>query len=290
MARKSKQSYWDSDAWYPPSQPRHVDGGMKATTKRGAFGASWWAKRWIAVLEGFGWESRLQRGRTYARKGQVLSIEVTSGVIKAKVQGSAAKPYSVTIRIPPLTDEQWADVLAAVAQQALFAAQLLGGEMPPAIEEVFDQVGIPLFPRTAYDVETRCSCPDAANPCKHSAAVYYLVGEQFDADPFLVFQLRGRTKTAFLAALRERHRASIAPAAVVDATPPHPALHDLLEHFYESPNPITLPLPSIEPPTVEAPLLIRYGPPPAATEHELRRLYRMITTTVLEQVFGAEDE
>jgi hypothetical protein len=49
------------DEWYEHSQPRPVADGIKAKTARGAFGASWWAKCWLAVLESFGWGSRLQR-------------------------------------------------------------------------------------------------------------------------------------------------------------------------------------------------------------------------------------
>ena len=212
MPRKQKPSSSESDPWYAPSRPRPVADGIAARTTRGAFGASWWGKRWIAALEQFGWGSRLQRGRSYARKGQVISLELAPGQVQARVQGSARTPYRVTLGLPVLTDAQWAGVTDALAQQAIFAAQLLAGEMPQEIEQVFAQAGAPLFPQTASDLATRCSCPDIANPCKHIAAVYYLLGERFDDDPFLIFQLRGRTQAALLAALRER-RASPAPAA-----------------------------------------------------------------------------
>ncbi len=76
--------YFD-DEWYERSQPQPVRDGIKAKTARGAFGASWWARRWIAVLESFGWGSRLQRGRSYARRGQVVSIDLQTGKVRAKV-------------------------------------------------------------------------------------------------------------------------------------------------------------------------------------------------------------
>jgi uncharacterized Zn finger protein len=82
-------------------------------------------------------------------------------------------------------------VVRALAEQTLFAAKLLAGEMPADIEKVFEDAGVSLFPAKLRDLETDCSCPDWSNPCKHIAAVYYLLGEEFDRDPFLLFRLRG---------------------------------------------------------------------------------------------------
>ncbi|MGI9861238.1 SWIM zinc finger family protein [Moorella naiadis] len=168
------------------------------------FGSNWWARRWLEVLESFGWESRLQRGRTYARRGNVLSIDLAPGTVKAKVQGSRPRPYTVKIKISPLTDRDWERVITALAGQAAFAARLLAGEMPEDIETAFAGASLSLFPASPEDIETSCSCPDWANPCKHIAAVYYLLGEKFDGDPFLLFLLRGRDQEALMAALRER--------------------------------------------------------------------------------------
>ena len=85
---------WNRFEGFPPaSRPRAVKGGIKATSQRGGFGQSWWARRWIQVLESFHIGSRLQRGRSYARKGQVASIEVKKGLVEASVQGS--RPSSV---------------------------------------------------------------------------------------------------------------------------------------------------------------------------------------------------
>src|SRR5437588_12759165 len=91
-----------------------------------------------------------------------------------------------------------------MASQAIFAAKLLAGEMPQDIEEAFSAVQISLFPLATTDLDTDCSCPDWANPCKHIAAVYYLLAERFDEDPFLIFKLRGRTKEQIIQVLREK--------------------------------------------------------------------------------------
>lgn len=190
MARKRSGSYYDS-SYFPPSRPRAAEGGIRAESQRGGFGKNWWAKRWIAVLEGFQIGARLGRGRSYARSGQVLGVDVVKGVVTARVQGSRAKPYAVTIRVKPLTGAQWAKAGKVLSCQALFAAKLLAGEMPQDIERAFAEARLSLFPEQARDLETDCSCPDWSNPCKHIAAVYYLLGEEFDRDPFLLFKLRG---------------------------------------------------------------------------------------------------
>ena len=177
--------------FYERSQPREARGGIKAQSRRGGFGQSWWAKRWIQVLEGFDIGARLSRGRSYARRGQVLSVDIEKGTVRANVQGSRARPYRVEITVTELTRTDWETLAQALSVRAIFAASLLAGQMPANIEEVFKDAGLSLFPTDSGDFQTDCSCPDWSNPCKHIAAVYYLLGEEFDRDPFLVFKLRG---------------------------------------------------------------------------------------------------
>ncbi|TMD75043.1 MAG: hypothetical protein E6I97_14500 [Chloroflexi bacterium] len=137
MGRWRDRDYWD---YYEPSIPRRVEGGIKTRSERGEIGETWWSKRWIKVLESFSMGTRLTRGRSYARQGQVVSIDVEPGIVKAKVQGSQPRPYNVKIRLEPLTDEDWDKVTEAMASQAIFAAKLLAGEMPQNIEEAFASV------------------------------------------------------------------------------------------------------------------------------------------------------
>jgi uncharacterized Zn finger protein len=182
---------WDYYRYYQPSTPKPAKGGIKAQSRRGSFGASWWAKRWIAVLESFQLGARLGRGRAYARSGQVLDLEIEKGAVRAKVQGSRRTPYYVDILIRPLSMAKWYQVVKALSAQFYYVAKLLAGEMPQDIEEVFKLAKVSLFPTQQKDLETDCSCPDWSNPCKHVAAVFYLLGEEFDRDPFLIFKLRG---------------------------------------------------------------------------------------------------
>lgn len=186
---------WDDDyVYFPPSKPRAAKGGIKAHSKRGAFGVSWWAKQWIAVLESFHIGPRLSRGRSYARRGQVLSIAIDKGSVQAKVQGSRPKPYSVTIKVNTLSAANWKKLAKTLSHQAIFAAKLLAGEIPQDIEKAFKDAGLSLFPAKLKELNTDCSCPDWSNPCKHIAAVYYLLGEEFDRDPFLILKLRGMNR------------------------------------------------------------------------------------------------
>jgi uncharacterized Zn finger protein len=193
-----------SGSWteWPPSRPRRVEGGIKAKSKRGAIGEQWWSRRFIAVLESYGMSGRLARGRSYARAGQVLDFELAQGKVTARVQGSRPRPYQVRIGVLPLTTAQWRRVQVKLASQALFRAKLLAGEMPHEIEEVFSDCGTPLFPRSAADLDMRCSCPDWEVPCKHLAAVCYVLAEEFDRDPFALLAWRGKGRDELLAALR----------------------------------------------------------------------------------------
>jgi uncharacterized Zn finger protein len=194
--------------WPPPSTPIAVEGGLQARSQRGRIGDTWWSQRFIAVLETFGIGSRLQRGKRYARTGQVLAMEVTAGQVKASVQGSRAKPYRVFIETAVLTAPEWEAVESVMASSAVFAARLLADEMPEEIEEAFADSSVSLFPTSADELDSACSCPDWENPCKHIAAVYYLLAEAFDADPFLILGWRGRAKDELLTGLRARRRRS----------------------------------------------------------------------------------
>jgi len=213
---------WDGRyyEYFPESKPLTAKGGIKAHSRRGSFAKSWWAKRWISVLESFDIGARLGRGKRYARRGQVLNIDIDRELVTAEVQGSRPKPYRVAVTVKALSKDEWATVGENLASQALFVARLLAGEMPQDIETAFDGVGLSLFPNRMEDLETHCSCPDWSNPCKHIAAVYYLLGEEFDRDPFLIFKLRGMEREGLIELLGgSRADAATEPAPEVAPTP-----------------------------------------------------------------------
>ena len=204
---------------YVGGGPRPAVGGVRARSQRGDIGETWWSRRFISILESFGYGSRLQRGRHYARRGQVMNLEVHKGVVEAQVQGSRVRPYRVRLGIDVLGETDWIRAEKAMASKALFLAKLLSGEMPLQIEEAFTASKLSLFPTKGRQLSSSCSCPDVANPCKHVAAVFYVLAEALDADPFLVFRWRGRTKEELLENLGELRSAARADNAEPGATP-----------------------------------------------------------------------
>ena len=163
----------------------------------------WWVERWLDLLSSYRFKKRLERGRSYAREGNVLSMEFANSKAKAVVQGSDDQPYRVSLSLDSFSNEDWNFAIDKMSEKAIFSAQLLAGEMPETIEAVFTASGLSLFPFTLNEVRSRCSCPDKANPCKHIAAVYYQLGDRFSEDPFIIFQLRGRTKNQIVERLRQ---------------------------------------------------------------------------------------
>src|SRR2546430_177819 len=230
--------FWD-DPDYSPGGPIRVEGGIRARSKRGDIGSTWWSRRFIDVLEGLELGGRLARGRSYARAGQVLNLEIAAGSVAATVQGSRPSPYAVRIDLRPIWPTLWERVEQALAGQVIYSATLLAGEMPEDLEEVFAERGLSLFPGTADELAMECSCPDWSVPCKHVAATLYLLAEAFDRDPFLILAWRGRDKATLLANLRRLRgsetstvdRPSRSPWDVLGEVP-QPELADCVESFY----------------------------------------------------------
>lgn len=216
--------YWWRDA--EPARPRRVEGGIQINSARGKVARTWWSGRFLSVLEEVVVGGRLARGKTYARAGQILSLDVDAGGTVAQVQGSRPKPYAVRVGIPAYGKAEWAEITGYLAEDASYAAALLGGEMPRGIEDVFARAGLALFPAGPRDLVMDCTCPDVAVPCKHLAAVFYVLAERFDADPFQMLALRGRDRETLLDELRER-RAASAPAA-----PGAGSLEDVMDAYF----------------------------------------------------------
>ncbi|MDP2876638.1 MAG: SWIM zinc finger family protein [Holophaga sp.] len=166
------------------------------------FGTTWWGRLWIRGLEQLGddYENRLPRGKKYAEEGAVSHFTVKPGEIQAKVHGR--KTYNVTLGLPALSPAQWEKALERIALESRFVASLLAGEMPQGLDETFREAGASLYPRVPKELQTHCDCPDWANPCKHVAASCYIMAEALDRDPWLLFDLRGKTKDQILEALQ----------------------------------------------------------------------------------------
>jgi uncharacterized Zn finger protein len=259
-------------SYYERPQPLPAQAGIPTRSRRGEIGETWWSRRFIELLESFGVGSRLKRGRSYARSGQVIELEVEPGVVLAKVQGSRYSPYRVRIRGKILSEHQWRRAEKAMAAQALPLARLLAGEMPHDIEDLFASCKLTLFPRTKRELTASCTCPDWENPCKHIAAAYYVLAERFDEDPFLIFAWRGLEQDELLERLRARRGAEShgSRRSARSAKPPPPAgsggpLSAQLESFWSSGR--DLEALEVSPLASEAPdaLLRQLGPAPVET-------------------------
>ena len=196
---------------------------------------TWWSTRWLEAVEQRAQldPNRLPRARRYARDGGVRDLRIEPGEVRATVAGRDSRPYAVRVRVRPFTDGEWRQALGAIAARASFAAALHDADLPPDVAAAVHEAGLDLVPGP-LEIGPRCTCPDDADPCKHSAAVCYLVADALDADPFVIFLLRGRTREEVLAGLRSLRRgpAPVSPASpsahedggtVIDDGEPHPA-------------------------------------------------------------------
>ncbi len=179
------------------------------------FGRTWWGRAWLDALEGRAVHdpNRLPRGRTYARRGSARDLAIEPGEVRATVRGSRVEPYEVLLRLRRFRDDEWEWVLDAIASSAAHAAAHLDGEDEPGIVDAARAAEVELLPRSG-ELRTACSCPDWAEPCKHAAAVCYLVADAIDADPFVLLRLRGLDRSGVLDAVRARR------SALASAGPP----------------------------------------------------------------------
>ncbi len=228
--------------------------------------SSSWSHAWLEALAAFSHPGRLRRGQQFADRRRIRRLEIRPGEINADVR-DGDQTYHVVIHIPVFDDATWEAVVRRLASQALYSARLLAGEMPPEVVEVFAEVGVTLFP-VAADPETEplqatCTCPDWEVPCKHTAAVYYLLAERFDEDPFLLFLVRGRSKEQLLPMLRRYRQVETAepvsmPVPEFKVVP----LAAVLDRYWDmgpSAGEVSL---RITPPPTPFPQLKRLGPPP----------------------------
>ncbi len=172
------------------------------------FGDTWWGLAWVDALErrAAGDDGRLARGRTYARKGHVQTAEVLPGHVKAVVLGN--DDYRTDVSVTSLTDAQWDQVIDLIVGRAAHSAALLTGELPPALLHECDEIGVSLLPGPS-DLIPDCSCPDWGDPCKHAAALCYLITDLIDSDPFTVLLLRGRSRPELLEEIRRRRTSGV---------------------------------------------------------------------------------
>jgi uncharacterized Zn finger protein len=239
-------------------------------------------------MESIGIAGRLERGKRYARAERVLTVAIEPGRVTAEVQGSRYEPYRVELSLRVFTDEEWERAVEALASQALFAAKLLAGEMPENIEDAFSEIGLPLFPASVRELEMACNCPDEVVPCKHVAALYYVLAERLDEDPFLLFRWRGKSRELLLREIRRRRAAEASGRTPVRA---EASLEESLDHFWKLGDGFEAIAIVVEPPAVSASLLKRLGLPDFWKPHPeirgaLERLYDKVTERAMALAYG----
>lgn len=249
--------------WYE-AKPRRPGPSAPRAAGRRPFGASWWGRAWVDALEQRARldPNRLPRGRSYARSGAVGTLTLAAGEITADVQGSRRAPYTVRVRVRPFSKEEWDRVLNALAAEIGHTAALLEGELPPGVSDDVRSVGLDLLPG-AGELQPRCSCPDWADPCKHAAAVCFLVADALDADPFGVLLLRGLGREEVLAGLRSRRHANASVPPSVPSLEPEQDVGVLAKGAWARD---LQPLPAAPPPPRRPgrPAVLAADPPPGS--------------------------
>lgn len=155
------------------------------------FGKTWWGSEWLRSLTNIDYANRIPRGARYARNGSVKEIVISDNVIDAKVQGSRRTPYSVTIKVDKFSGKETDALIDGILAHPAIVAELLNRKLSPAVNDIAKENSLKVFPTSWRDLGMICSCPDWAVPCKHIAAVIYMVGQEIDNNPFLVFKLHG---------------------------------------------------------------------------------------------------
>ena len=180
---------------YPVRIPRYA-AGIRAQESRSGGARTWWARRWLEVLERMGLGARLGRGKHYAVSGQVTGMRIEGPHVEAQVVGTRQDPYRVTIdfRVPEGAARE--AIVARIKGEPMLAARLIADDMPTEVEQAFRDCGLDFFPGGklapgVYDMTTACSCPDYANPCKHVSAVLLILGEEIARRPMTLLELRG---------------------------------------------------------------------------------------------------
>jgi uncharacterized Zn finger protein len=258
----------------------------------------------MSTLDGFGWGGRLSRGRAYARNGRVLDVEVSTGVLRARVQDAQPRPYRIEMAVEPFADQVWDRVIGALARQAIYTAKLLAGDLPAEVVQLCDSAEAHLFPGHPDDIVMRCSCPEWAVPCKHVAAVHYAFAAELDRDPFLLFRLRGRTREELTAALRTRRgtfgsvgaaKAAAQAEAAVSSDPSAEAGEEIpIDRFWAYDPEIDALNFVIHPPEVPGAVLRLLGTPPGWSARDdladvLQDLYQVASASVRDAALADPD-
>jgi uncharacterized Zn finger protein len=250
-----------------PEGPRKVRDGLKLSTRDGPVARHPLAERWLQLIEARVPADIMNAGLEYARSGQVVTLHVLPGEIDARVQGTAPRPYTVRIGMPAFDDAPWQRVIEAMAGEAIHAAKLLAGELPPALDETLASLRLSLLPESGAGeaaLAASCTCPGgSAGACKHVAAVAAMFADQLSNNPLLIFTLLGLPAERLIERLRQAraihthgtasaHGEADIPGSQVAAPP----LESVLDDFWRGAGDLEE---------------VQWQPPPGAVPHALLR-------------------
>lgn len=235
---------------------------------------SWWARRWLSLLDGLptDQEGHVRRGREALQRGEVANVEVAPGHVSGTVYGIYGSPYVAHLRLHVLQEETWERILAALARYPDVAVRLLTGELPRELEDVFAAAeGVSLFPRDLHEIEASCACPVRGLICRHIAALHYRFASHLDKQPFALTTLRGRTERQIVGGIRAQWNATESRDAPSEGTAADAQSHTAplrAAHFFEAGAALDAFTPDFTPPQHDAALLHRLGRPPFANVGE----------------------
>lgn len=239
--------------------PRHVEHGLRPRSMRGKLGQSWWSQKFVSLIEDDPKKSHLEAARRYVRKGQIMKLNVNPGEIAAKVQGTQDQPYDTRVCLPAVDDDTWRRLIQRLVARSEYMACLLADIVPESLPELFEKAGVPLIPDDVEHVSWTCTCSEETIPCKHVAAVFYLVADRMDDDPFMLLRWRGRGRQEILGALRESWGADPELGTSEDSEEDVLTEADIPRFFSLPPDFDQLPYP---PPSDQPDVIRRLGFPP----------------------------
>jgi uncharacterized Zn finger protein len=235
-----------------------------------------WSTPFVALLESLRMPAQFGQGRRFVRNGQIRQVTIARSIATALVLDDG-QVYRARIAVRALSAADWSRFERAIAAEAIHAAKLLAGEVPPDLPQIAAKLGLALFPDDLADLAMDCACPDPRIPCRHLTAACYALADAFDRDPFNLLTWRGRGRDELLAGLRAHH---VRPEPARPRLTPAPPVAD----FWTS-GPRLTPGPGPLADTVRRPdaLLDQLDPPQLTLgRHELidllRPVYRAVAT------------
>ncbi|MCL4741078.1 MAG: hypothetical protein KJZ54_02640 [Phycisphaerales bacterium] len=250
--------------------PRRVRGGVRPVSRDAARPAGWLGRAWVALMDAAAAEDARAEGLDYAKRGQTRRIEIEGGAVRGLVQGRSESAYSTAVGVERFSVERWEAVVAALAEQAMFSAKLLAGELPESVGATLRGAGAPLEPAGPGDVRTECSC-DGGPWCKHACCLVFLLADRLEREPTLAFALRGLPADEVLERVRQRRQTAEGGGAAMPAYAAHvpgsadaqgAPLDACIERFWQAGAEVHELEFALDPPAVSHPLLRRLGASP----------------------------